>query len=151
MNFMMCRTNLSSVWAFGQPVSLSFAAPVAHFHCILICYLYHASIKVKGSLEAASLVSIRAWSNNLPLDVLAPSHLQCLPQHHCIMLHLHRIASALPLQDRPPFHSPPLLPSPTHPLPLPLSCFALFISPSISTPSSLSPVSGWCQSAGAWQ
>lgn len=46
--------------------------------------------------------------NSLPLDVLALSHLQCLPQRHCIMLHLHRIASALPLQDWPRRSLPPL-------------------------------------------
>lgn len=80
------------------------------------------SIKVKGALQASSRVPMGAQSNSLFLDVLALSHLQCLPQHHCIMLHLHRVASALPLQDWPPFHSPPLLsfhPSPLLPFHIP--------------------------------
>lgn len=105
---------------------------LAHFSFAACCctfpitrYLNYASIKAKGAFQASSRgTPMGTWTSSLALDVLAQSHLQCFCPHHRIMLHLHHIASALPLQGLSPFFCYPLflIFPPRHP---PLSCVRL--------------------------
>lgn len=56
----------------------------------------------------SSIIPWGTWTSgpSLPSDVLARSHRQSPPPlHHCIMLHLHHIASASPLQGLSPSFS----------------------------------------------
>lgn len=130
------QTNLLSGTGDNKRLfSLSFAANVAHN---VIHHICPSSPRVR--YKHHPLYPCQAWSRLL--DILALSHLQCFPQHHCIMLHLHRIASALPLQGWPPFHSPaPLFSS---------SLVLLYLLPPTTTTHTHhpSPVSGCCQSVG---
>lgn len=148
--FFYALSNKSVVWDWTLKLytfSLSVAATVAHFHCLLICYLYCTSIKVKGAFQASSLLPMGAWSSSLPLDVLAP-RLICnafrpAPLHYvafasyCLCIASARLA---------PFFTLPSIHPPTS---SPFSSLALLnLHPRHP---SLSPVSGWCRSEGAWQ
>lgn len=71
-----------------------------------LCVIQRAFIKVKNTLQESLLVPKGPFSGSLLSGVLAKSHLHCFPQHHCIMLNLHQIASAFHLQDWLPTTSP---------------------------------------------
>lgn len=100
-------SNKSGVWDGEDNVwllPLPSASAVARFHCVLVCNSQSISIKVKGALQR-SLLAVAGPSAAADVSWTPLPRLICSasPQHHCIMLHLHRIASALPLQDWPLF------------------------------------------------
>lgn len=121
-------SNKSVRWNYSH---FSFAATVAHFQCVLICYLYYTSIKAKGTFHARPPWGVTAfpWTS-----------LQCLICNASPTAPLHYVAFASYCLC---IASARLVPFSLPPLPF----FPLVIPP----PLSLSPVSGWCQSAAAWQ
>lgn len=134
---------------FRFHITIDPVSPIAAFsHCTCLCYLYDGSCRGSDdtfhpctTLPTTSLIqwdSEKQPSLGRPCTVSSAMHpppitLLCThhPLHHCIMLHLHHIASALPLQG--------------------LSSTSNHHYIFLSAPSTSAPVSGRCQSSAAWQ